>query len=248
MSTQDPNSESRGLSQRSASAADPSGSDRRRRFDRDRDPVEFGRIVTLTDGVFAIALTLLVLDLSLPGDVASGSLRDALVALEPRLIAFVVSVAVVGTFFHSHHELVRMLQAFDGTLLGLTIPYLGLVALIPFVQRLISDAVRDPLAFAVYGAVLGLAAAVEAIMLWHAHRRGLLRQPLHGRPARLQVARSALPVVVFFVSVGLASLLGAWTILLWFSLWPLDSLLVRFAQRGRSPGSWWRARAARRGS
>lgn len=233
MSTDDPIDVGRGRSRQPASAARTSGSSQHRRFDRDRDPVEFGRIVTITDGVFAIALTLLVLDLSLPAEVAPGALRSALVDLEPRLIAFVVSVAVVGTFFHSHHELVRMLQAFDGTLLGLTIPYLGLVALIPFVQRLISDGAGDPLAFAVYGAVLGLTAAVEAMMLWRAHRRGLLRQPLHGRRARFQAARSALPVAVFFTSVGLAWLLRSWTILLWFSLWPLDSLLVRFGERGR---------------
>ncbi|TVR25156.1 MAG: DUF1211 domain-containing protein, partial [Nitriliruptor sp.] len=99
------------------------------RYDRDADPVEFGRLVALTDGVFAIALTLLVLDLAIPAQAADAPLAEALADTAPRFFAFVISVAVVGTFFLSHHELLSMLQKVDGGLLGLTIPYLGLIAL-----------------------------------------------------------------------------------------------------------------------
>ena len=53
------------------------------RYDRDADPVEFGRVVTLTDGVFAIALTLLVLDLALPAQAADAPLAMALDDMAP---------------------------------------------------------------------------------------------------------------------------------------------------------------------
>ncbi len=202
-----------------------------RSFDRARDPVEFGRIVALTDGVFAIALTLLVLDLALPADAGDVPLASALAARIPQFIAFVISVAVVGTFFQSHHALVRRLQAFDTTLLGLTIPYLGLVALVPFVQSLLGAGDGEPLALTLYAMVLGFGWTVEGVMLWHAHRRGLLRHPLRGRVARFEAVRAVLPPVVFFASAGLALLIGAWTILVWLALWPLDGLLGRWQTR-----------------
>jgi uncharacterized membrane protein len=61
----------------------------------------------------------------------------------------VISVAVAGTFFRSHHDLLSMLQKIDGGLIGLTVPYLGFIALIPFAQSILQPG--EPLALAVYG-------------------------------------------------------------------------------------------------
>ena len=202
------------------------------RYDRDADPVEFGRVVTLTDGVFAIALTLLVLDLALPAQATDTPLATALADMVPRFFAFAISVAVVGTFFQAHHELLSMVQKIDGGLLGLTIPYLGSIALIPFVQSVLGERPEESLAFAMYGIVLGCASAIGASMLWHAHRRGLLRRPLVGRTARFEALRSGLPIVVFFSSAGFALLIGEWAVLFWISLWPLDAVLGRLQRRG----------------
>ena len=203
-----------------------------RRYDRDADPVEFGRMITLTDGVFAIALTLLVLDLALPAQAEDVPLATALADMAPRFFAFAISVAVVGTFFQSHHELLAMLQKIDGGLLGLTIPYLGLIALIPFAQGVLSQRPDEPLAFAIYGVVLGCASAIGAGMLWRAHRQGLLRERLVGRTARFEALRSALPIAMFFSSAGLAFLIGEWAVLFWISLWPLDAILARLQRQG----------------
>jgi uncharacterized membrane protein len=201
------------------------------RYDRDADPVEFGRLVALTDGVFAIALTLLVLDLAIPAQAADVPLAEALADTAPRFFAFVISVAVVGTFFLSHHELLAMLQKVDGGLLGLTIPYLGLIALIPFAQSVLSDRAEEPLAFVLYGTLLGATSIVGGLLLWHAHRRRLLREPLVGRNAWYEVARTALPIVLFLSSAGLALLIGEWAVLFWVAIWPLDAVLARLQRR-----------------
>lgn len=201
------------------------------RYDRDADPVEFGRLVALTDGVFAIALTLLVLDLAIPAQAADVPLAEALADTAPRFFAFAISVAVVGTFFLSHHELLAMLQKIDGGLLGLTIPYLGLIALIPFAQSVLSDRAEEPLAFALYGTLLGATSIVGGLLLWHAHRRRLLREPLVGANAWYEVARTALPIVLFLSSAGLALLIGEWAVLFWVAIWPLDAILARLQRR-----------------
>jgi uncharacterized membrane protein len=202
-------------------------------FDRDHDPVEFGRVVALTDGVFAIAITLLVLNLTLPAASADEPLFTALADRGPQLLAFFVSVAVVGSFFISHHGLLAMFQRLDPAMLWLTVAYVGIIVLIPFMQGLLGDR-GDPPAAALYAVVIGCAATVEALMLWHGKRCGLLRYPLHGRLARLEFARAVAPLVVWFASAGLAFVFGLWTIVVWFSVWPIDAWLVRLEQRSSS--------------
>ncbi len=203
-----------------------------RTFDHNADPVEFSRMVTLTDGVFAIALTLLVLDLvAIPAQAPDAPLSEILVTAIPSFFAFAISVAVVGTYYHSHHEYVSMLKKIDGGLRGLTITFLGFIALIPFAQSLLSNRVEEALAFVLYAIVLGCASVIEALMLWHAHRRGLLREPLRGRTAWIQVLRHGLPIVLLFSSAGFTFLIGAWTVLFWCALWPLDSILSRLERQ-----------------
>lgn len=82
-----------------------------------------------------------------------------------------------------------------------------------------------------YAIVLGCTSVIAAIMLSHAHRRGLLREPLLGRNAQFEIMRSGLPIVVFLSSAGLAFLIGGWTVLPWVSMWPLDAILAQLQRR-----------------
>jgi uncharacterized membrane protein len=195
-------------------------------YDRDAHPVEFGRILALSDGVFAIALTLLVLDLALP--VGSGAdLGSALAGMRDKFAAFAISVVVVGIFYGLHYRLFSLFQRLDGLLLGLNIPYLGLAVLIPFFQRVLSEYPREPLAYASFAAVLGTISIIDGFMLRHAHRRGLLRSPLLGHDARLEMLRAAVPVTLFLTSIPLAYLVGAWAVALWLAIVPVDHYLGR---------------------
>lgn len=200
-------------------------------YDRNADPLEFGRVVALTDGVFAIALTLLVLDLALPVQTANMPLAKALAETAPRFIAFAISVAVVGTHYLAHHETLSMLQKIDSGLIKLTILYLGFIALIPFVQSVLADRPEESLTLALYATVLGCTSVIAAFMIWHAHRRGLLREPLQGRNAKFEVLRSGLPIFIFFSSAGFAFLIGGWAVIFWISQWPLDAILARLQQK-----------------
>jgi uncharacterized membrane protein len=195
-------------------------------YDRDAHPVEFGRILALSDGVFAIALTLLVLDLALPATTSAG-LGAAFAEMRDKFAAFAISVLVVGLFFGTHHRLFSLFQRLDGLLLGLNLPYLGLVVLIPFFQGVLSEYPREPLAYASFAAVLGTISILEGFMLRHAHRQGLLRRPLRRHDARLEMLRAAVPVVLFLASIPLAYLTGAWTVLLWLAIPPVDIYLGR---------------------
>jgi TMEM175 potassium channel family protein len=90
----------------------------------DRDSVEFGRALAFSDGLFAIAMTLLVVAIGVPqiddGD-SIGDLADALDDLSPELISFFISFAVIGRYWLAHHQFVSLLKAMDQTLLSLNL-------------------------------------------------------------------------------------------------------------------------------
>jgi hypothetical protein len=99
------------------------------------DGLAFERLVFFSDAVFAIAITLLVIEIRLPEGTAIADGRALLAALSsllPRYLGFLVSFVVVGSFWLSHHRLFRSVRGFDERLLLLDLLFLLFVAFIPF--------------------------------------------------------------------------------------------------------------------
>src|SRR6187397_1587669 len=99
---------------------------------RAENEVEFGRIVAFSDGVFSIAITLLVLNLGIDKGLTEGQIDNALWDQREMFLSYAISFAVIGRFWLVHHRFFAEVQAFDGRLLGLNLAYLGFVVLIPF--------------------------------------------------------------------------------------------------------------------
>ncbi len=111
------------------------------------DLKETGRIEAFSDGVFAIAITLLVLDLRLPGDTTDFSeqaLRDALGNLWPTYLAFGISFAFIGIMWINHHRLFTQIARADNSLLIYNLLLLGGVTLVPFPTALVADHLGHP--------------------------------------------------------------------------------------------------------
>jgi uncharacterized membrane protein len=128
----------------SASAPEPAG-------------LATSRIMALTDGVFAIVLTLLVLDLHAPIASSDAQLLDDLEGLLPSLLAFVISFAVVGIFWYGHHMESHWIRRSDRVHLGLTLLLLLTICFVPFSAALLGRNQRLPIAASIYG--LNLCAA-----------------------------------------------------------------------------------------
>jgi uncharacterized membrane protein len=135
-----------------------------------------GRIGAFTDGVMAVAITLLVLNIQVPHALHGQELGDALVDLLPSLGAFVLAFALVGRFWVIHHNLFEKLHGFDGTLMVLNLAFLALIVLIPFSSELYDTYTKDALAAAVLGANLGLAAMAHWAMTIHVVRARLIHE------------------------------------------------------------------------
>src|SRR5918997_3288492 len=132
---------------------------------------DIGRITAFTDGVMAVAITLLVLNLEVP-TVPGDELDDALVDLIPSLVAYLLAFALVGRFWVIHHRLFETLRAFDSRLMTLNLAFLTLIVLVPFATALFDKYTDEPIAAAVLGGILGLAALSHWLAVVYTPRRG----------------------------------------------------------------------------
>ncbi|RZB14289.1 DUF1211 domain-containing protein [Streptomyces sp. F001] len=187
--------------------------------------------MALADGVFAIAITLLVLDLTVPRGLGSAQYHEALRELLPDLGAYALSVAVLGSFWRDHRRIFRAVRQVDGQVIALAVLGLGVAALLPFPTRLISDYGDEPVSVAIY------AAAVAALGATHLALVVLLtRRPwLHGEePSEVGTALDgAMTVVIFLLTIPLALLIGSAAVWWWLVLIPAKTAIGRRARKAR---------------
>jgi uncharacterized membrane protein len=198
-----------------------------------RETVEFTRIVAFTDGVFAIAITLLVLSLEVPSDIAGADLHQFLLDSWRQLFAYFLSFAVIGRFWASHHDMFSVLNDFDRRLLALNLVYLSMVVLIPFPTELMGDYEDEVDPVVMYAAVVGTAAVLSWLMLQASVRRSHVRPGSEEQAARM--AEGVLFVgIVFYVSIPFALLSPGAGQLFWLTLLlqgPAAPLYRRLARR-----------------
>jgi uncharacterized membrane protein len=123
-------------------------------------PPGTGRIETFVDGVVAILITIMVLELKLPGAVFSQGRADAVIAeFGPKLAVYALSFLVIAIMLLNHHMLMRATTRATNTLFWWNANLLFWMSLIPLSTAVLGDAPREPLAVAFYGAVLTANAA-----------------------------------------------------------------------------------------
>ena len=141
------------------------------------------RLEAFSDGVFAVAITLLALNLTVAGPTGHGSLTDQLQTHWPAFLAYLISFFMIGIVWVNHHVLVRSITAVDRTLLFLNLVLLLFVVLIPFATATVADylAKNDwdaQVAMALYGGVfLGMSIGFGSIFEWTLHGQRVY-QPL----------------------------------------------------------------------
>ncbi|MFC9682321.1 TMEM175 family protein [Streptomyces sp. NPDC056948] len=191
-----------------------------------------GRLLTLADGVFAIAVTLLVLDLYVPRGLDAAQYDQALRRLLPDLGAYALSVTVLGSFWHDHRRIFRDVREIDGQVITLSIAGLGVAALVPFPTRLLAEYGDEPVSVAVYAAaVAALGASHLALAALLAKRPWLRDDTPSEAGTTLYLVDSATMVVVFAATVPLALVVGSHAMWLWLVLVPVRFLLGRRLQK-----------------
>lgn len=192
------------------------------------------RLIALADGVFAIALTLLVLDFYVPRGLASDEYDDALHELIPNLGGYALSVLVLGAFWREHRRILGFVRQLDGQVITLSVAGLSIAALVPFPTKLLSEYGGEPESVAIYAAaVAALGAAHLAVLLVLIRRPWLRGETRPPGGFRLYALDLSVTVVVFVVSIPLALAVGAAAMWLWLAMAPVKVAIGRRAERAR---------------
>ena len=189
------------------------------------------RLLFFTDAVFAIVLTLLVLELRPPGEGSEGGLG-------PRLFAFALSFAIIGVFWLAHMATTRRLARFDWPTSVANLVFLFPICLIPFVSAWVGRTGLGSVGWIAYSLVLIATSVANMLLVLVQSREGgrLLAGGITARERAYRLGRSASPGLAFLVGLIGASAgypLGA---AFCWALIPVFMLLVRLAF-GSKPGA-----------
>ena len=161
------------------------------------------RLETLVDGVFAIAMTILVLELRAPQTLGPGGLAQGLVDLGSRFATFLISFIVLGVYWFAHHQVFHFVLRVNRTLVWLNILFLMGIALVPFAASVMGAYTNDAIALSLYGGVLGLLAALGYLIWWYiSGDRGLIEPGLD--PALVHKVRVWLAIGPVITPVAIA--------------------------------------------
>jgi uncharacterized membrane protein len=201
---------------------------------------ELDRIIFFSDGVFAIAITLLVIGLQvpeLPSDVANSELSRRLLDEWPRALSYAVSFAVIGLYWIGHHRIFGHIRRFDHSLILLNLVFLGLIAFLPFPTAVLGRYGDHRSAVVLYAGSLALAGLASTALWLYAWQAKLA--DVAPRRGRYLAARTAVPVVVFGCSIPIAFLSPAAAQLSWLSLLIVRRIVEsRYGDAGADEGAY----------
>ncbi|MCQ1948090.1 MULTISPECIES: TMEM175 family protein [unclassified Arthrobacter] len=166
---------------------------------------DLDRTMFFSDAVFAIAMTLLAVDIRVP-QVPANELGEAVAAQLPEFGAYVLSFVVTAAYWLSHHRLFRLLRGFTGRLQQLNLVLLLFVALLGYATDMLAFYGDQVLGVVIYAAALGLIGTANTGLWIYCSRTGLFRDDVDPRlPAFAQVRAPVTPAV-FLASIPIAIL------------------------------------------
>jgi TMEM175 potassium channel family protein len=185
-----------------------------------------GRILALSDGVFAIATTLLILEIAVPATTSDAGLPKALLGLWPRYLAYVISFVVIARFWVAHRQAFRLIARDDPVLVYLNLLLLMFVAFLPFPTAVVGQHAGSPAAAVLYASSVVLASLASAAYWWYASGRGnLLRPDVRRAEVRALRARSLSTPVFFALTLPIAVFAPYAAEIVWVLIFPLTRIV-----------------------
>jgi len=175
--------------------------------------VSTGRLEAFSDGVIAVAITLLVLNLDVPSPDKHHTLASELLRHWPSYVAYVISFATIGIIWINHHAMVGRLREADRTILSLNLLLLMSICVLPFTTNLVAAYINqssgEGVAAFVYAASLLVMSICFATLHWHTliAKSHFLRGDLSEANRRLILRRNVLGLLPYAIATALAPLL-----------------------------------------
>ncbi|MGA8005898.1 MAG: TMEM175 family protein [Burkholderiales bacterium] len=206
----------------------------------------FDRLLFFSDAVFAIAITLLALELRLPAGVEGGAegarLWLALAAMWPKYLSFLISFLVIGLYWQGHHRMFRLINRFDDRLLWLNLFFLMCIIVVPFPTSVLGEHANEPVAAAFYACVLALTGLLQlAMWLYATAGRRLVEVSLDDMQytylRRSVAVRMVIAPLVFLLSTAAARASPIWAELSWILIAPALAVADRIGRHAREKES-----------
>jgi uncharacterized membrane protein len=164
-----------------------------------------GRLEAFSDGVLAVIITVMVLEMKSPHGTSFASLRPVI----PVFLSYILSFVYIGIYWNNHHHLLHATQRVNGVTLWANLHLLFWLSLVPFTTAWIGENHFDPLPVAVYGIVLLLAAIAyfiltRALISLHGHGSTLAKSIGRDRKGKISIAIYAAAIPLAFVQPWIA--------------------------------------------
>jgi len=195
--------------------------------------IALGRTLALSDGIFAIAMTLLAFQIQ-PPDLHGNEvhhLASALGALGNRYFVYVLSFAVIGTLWLAHHRIFRHVMRADEVLMSLNVLFLMAIAALPFPSAVMGLYGSERTAVVLYAASMIVAGSLLGALLLVAHRRGLLAPETSHEGVVAGLWNSASMVGVFTLSIPVALVAPTVAPYTWLVFLPLRLVSGKVSRR-----------------
>jgi uncharacterized membrane protein len=178
------------------------------------DPKETGRIEAFSDGVFAVAITLLVLNIQVPSPLPPDTDLIAFLFRHqwPYYLAFLTSFATIGIMWINHHRLYSHIKRSDNTLMVLNLLLLLIIVFIPFPTALLAQYIFDPNEHqaAVFYSGVSCVMAICFNLLWRyaAHENRLLARDADQHAVKAITNQYMLGPLLYLITFGVAWISG----------------------------------------
>lgn len=185
------------------------------------------RINAFSDGIFAIAITLLVIDIHVPDLTNENQLLGTLWDLKGRILFFALSFLIIGVFWMLHRGIFSYIKRFDSRLLWLNNLFLLMIAFQPFPTGVLGDYGVTTVAVVFFASVQLLSSFFKLLIWLHAsHKHRLIDADLSDRFIRYNTLQSTSPLVIYTLSIGLAFVNTTIAELSWL-LFAVDGQIIR---------------------
>ncbi len=166
---------------------------------------ELDRIVFFSDAVFAIAITILVLDIRVPYGLSPAELPAEVLGLWPKYLSYVISFLVLAIYWQAHHRVFRPIRGYDGTLVWLNFLFLMAVAFLPFLTSPLGEYGREQVSVVIYAANAAVASLLLSAISWYAGRGHRLVPPDHDdEESKIRRLQGLAVPAVFLASIGVS--------------------------------------------
>ncbi|HEX3424867.1 MAG TPA: TMEM175 family protein [Acidimicrobiales bacterium] len=195
--------------------------------------IGLGRMLALSDGVFAIAMTLVAFQIKVPALRPHASLLKALGHEGGSYLSYVLTFSVIGLFWLAHHRIFRNVDQATESLMLLNLLLLMAVAALPLPSSLLGQYGSQRSAVILYAASMVVVGLLLTALTVLAYRRRLLAPTASGHELRLGLWRSGSMVMVFAASIPVAVVAPTVAPFVWIATFPLRFADPRFWRRRR---------------